>query len=36
MYNKQVEKYNMIKEQNWAFQDICRTYIHKLLEKPEH
>jgi septal ring factor EnvC (AmiA/AmiB activator) len=34
MYDKQMEKYSNIKEQNWAFQDICRTYIYKLLDKP--
>lgn len=36
MYDKQFEKYSKIKEQNWAFQNTCRTYIHKLLEQPEH
>lgn len=34
MYEKQSQKYGEIKEQNWAFQDTCRLYIHKLL-KPE-
>lgn len=36
MYDKQIKEYNEIKEQIWDFQDICRTQIYQLINKPEH